>query len=191
MEFVIYLFEFPNGKFYIGRTSDYEGRLATHRYYSIRKKKHPLYWAIRKYGWDNINKTILAKAQTLEELIALEYDYISKYDSIRNGYNLTNNTNIGGDNWKDRRNSKEFDTFVKKMIKINSKNKIHNKRHSEETKVLLKQKAKGRFSKEWYIERYGEEEGKVKYEERCLSLKNRDYSKFKDPITGTFKKSKA
>jgi group I intron endonuclease len=188
MEYVIYLFEFPNGKFYVGRTDDYEGRLATHKYQSTKKKRHQLYWAIRKYGWENIKKSIIDRAENLEELIALEYTNIVKYDSIRNGYNLTENTKIGGDNWQGRRDSEEYLEFVEKMIKVNSKGRMHGKNHSEDTKTILKQKAKGRFSKEWFIDRYGEIEGLEKYNQRCTALKNRDYNKLKDPATGTFKK---
>lgn len=190
MEYVIYLFEFPNGKFYVGRTNDYEGRLATHKYRATKKKRHQLYWAIRKYGWDNVKKTIIASAPTLEEIVALEYDFIVKYDSIRNGYNMTKNTKTGGDNWEGRRDSEEYLEFCDKMRRLNLKgqNPTRGKNHSEDTKVLLKQKAKGRFSKEWFIERYGETEGITKYNERCSALKNRDYSKFKDPATGVFKK---
>lgn len=190
MEYVIYLFEFPNGKFYVGRTDDYEGRLATHKYQSTKKKRHQLYWAIRKYGWDNIKKSIIDKSTSLEELIALEYANIVKYNSIRNGYNLTENTKIGGDNWQGRRDSEEYLEFCNKMRRLNieGQNPTRGKNHSEDTKTILKQKAKGRFSKEWFIDRCGEIEGLEKYNQRCVALKNRDYTKLKDPATGAFKK---
>lgn len=188
MEYIIYLFEFPNGKFYVGRTNDYEGRLATHKHQATKKKRHQLYWAIRKYGWDNIKKSVIATAQTLEDLVALEYDYIVQYDSIRNGYNMTGNTNVGGDNWEGRRDSEEYEEFIKRMTIVNSEGKMHGKNHSEGTRDVMKQKAKGRFSKDWFIERYGEAEGLDKYNERCLALKNRNYTKLKDPATGVFKK---
>ena len=190
MEYVIYLFEFPNGKFYVGRTDDYEGRLASHKYQSTKKKRHQLYWAIRKYGWDSIKKNIIDKASSLEELIALEYANIVKYDSIRNGYNLTENTKIGGDNWQGRRDSEEYEEFLIHMreLRLGEGNGMYGKNHSEDTKTILKQKAKGRFSRDWFIERYGEVEGLERYNERCVALKNRDYTKLKDPATGAFKK---
>lgn len=190
MGYVIYLFEFPNGKFYVGRTDDYENRLATHKHQATKKKRHQLYWAIRKYGWDSIKKSIIEKADTLEEIIALEYSNIVKYDSIRNGYNLTQNTKVGGDNWQGRRDSQEYFEFCDKMRQLNyqGQNPTRGKNHSDDTKALLKQRAKGRFSKDWFIDRYGEIEGMLKYTERCLALKNRDYTKFKDPVTGVFRK---
>jgi group I intron endonuclease len=191
MKYVIYLFEFPNGKFYVGRTNDFEGRLATHKHQVTKKKRHQLYWAIRKYGWDNIKKSIIASASTLEEIVALEYEFIVKYDSIRSGYNMTENTKIGGDNWEGRRDGEEYREFLLNMreIRLGEKNGMYRKRHSKETKVLLKEKAKGRYSKEWFISKYGEAEGLDRYNKRCLALKNRDYTKLKDPETGVFKKS--
>lgn len=190
MEYVIYLFEFPNGKFYVGRTDDYEKRLAAHKYQSTKKKRHQLYWAIRKYGWDNIKKSIIDRATSLEDLIALEYTNIVKYDSIRNGYNLTENTKIGGDNWQGRRDSEEYKEFLLHMreLRLGEGNGMHGKNHSEDTKTILKQKAKGRFSREWFIERCGEIEGLERYNQRCVALKNRDYTKLKDPATGAFKR---
>ena len=65
---------------------------------------------------------------------------------------------------------------------------MYGKNHTEEALVKMKEKAKGRFSLPWFIERYGEEEGQFKYSERNFKLKNRDYSKMKDPLTGAFKK---
>ena len=60
--------------------------------------------------------------------------------------------------------------------------------HTEESKNKMKEKAKGRFSLPWYVERYGEEQGTEKYNNRCQALKNRNYEKFKDPSTGRFQK---
>lgn len=55
--------------------------------------------AIRKYGWDNFEKTILLKIESdtkehlIESLKQLEVFYIEKYNSYKNGYNST----IGGE----------------------------------------------------------------------------------------------
>ena len=68
-----------------------------------------------KYYWDNIKKEVIDHAESLEELIAKEYDNIVKYQAIRNGYNLTENTRIGGDNWAGRKNTPEYYDFIEKM----------------------------------------------------------------------------
>ena len=51
------------------------------------------------------------------------------------------------------------------------------KTDSDEAKALQKQKAKGRFSLEWYKERNGDSEGIRLYEERCYKLKHRNLQK--------------
>ena len=189
MEYCVYLFTFPNGKYYVGRTNDYEQRLATHKHKANKKTKHELYWAIKKYGWDNIKKEVLEKANTLEEIVAMEYEYIVKYNSIRNGYNMTENTNVGGNNWIGKKDSLEFLEFKQYMSEImcGENNGMYGKSHSDETIKLQKEKAKGRFSLPWFIEKYGEHEGKTKYENRRHFLRNRQLKRSND---GKFSSSK-
>jgi len=176
MEHYIYLFKFPNGKYYVGRTKNYEGRLAGHKYGSKKRVMLNVHKALNKYGWDNVEKSIIDTADTLEEAIAKEYEYIVKYDSIRNGYNLTLRTDGGGSQWVDRTDTKEFEDFKKKMSGLTSgeKNGMYGKTQKQESRDKMKEKAKGRFSLPWFIERHGEEEGKRKYEERCAFLKSRN-----------------
>jgi len=183
---VIYLFSFPNGKYYIGRTkNNFEQRLVEHKTRVTKKYQHPLYYAFNKYGWDNVKKEVLESVDTQEQAILRELFYIEKYDSLNNGYNLTINTQIGGDNWEGRRDTPEYLQFVEKMKGINSSGKMHGKTHSANTKFLMKEKAKGRFSLPWFIEKYGIEIGNQKYDERCKALKNR---KLKKDINGRFTK---
>ena len=187
---LIYLFSFPNGKHYVGRTKNsLEQRCAEHKS-RIGKTQHPLYYAFEKYGWDNVAKELIDSADTHEELVLKELEYINKYDSLLNGYNLTINTDIGGDNWEGRRDTEDYLLFVNKMKEINSEGKMHGKSHSNNTKDLQRRKAKGRYSLEWFQERNGIEEGEQLYKARCLSLKNRKYPDMKDPTTGQFRKKK-
>ena len=188
---VIYLFTFPNQKHYVGRTVNFSQRMVEHKHIADKGFHHPLYNAIRKYGWDNIDKKIIDQATTLEELIAKEFEYIVQFNSIRNGYNLTENTKIGGDNWEGRKHTPEYYAFVQKMKDKNTgvNNPHYGILHGEETKNKMKEKAKGRFTLPWFIDRYGEEEGTQKYNDRCQALKNRNYNKFKDPNTGRFTKA--
>lgn len=187
---LIYLFSFPNGKHYVGRTKNsFEQRCAEHKN-RVGKAQHPLYYAFAKYGWDNVYKQILDHTSTHEELVLKELEYINKYDSLYNGYNLTLNTEIGGDNWTGRRDTQQYADFVAKMILINSERRMHGKTHSAESSVKMKERAKGRYSLEWFQERNGIEEGEQLYKARCLSLKNREYPDMKDPTTGQFKKKK-
>ena len=163
----IYLFSFPNGKHYVGRTKNsFEQRCTEHKYNVDKKAQHPLYYALNKYGWDNVEKMVLEEVHTHEQAVLRELDYIIKYDSLMNGYNLTYNTQIGGDNWEGRRDSEEYNQFVMKMQIINNSNKMHGKTHSEQTIKLLKEKAKGRYTLQWFKDRCGEVEGTKKYNDR-------------------------
>ena len=172
---VIYLMTFPNGKHYVGRTRDFDSRMIEHKYRSTKKNTH-LYNAIKKYGWDNVKKEIIDTADSLTEAIAKEYEWIVKYDTIRTGYNITSRTDYGGDVWANRRSSEEFVLYKEKMKLVNSgeNNGMYGKKQKDETKDKMKAKAKGRFSLPWFIERYGEVEGTVKYNDRCLFLKSRN-----------------
>ena len=46
------------------------------------------YKAIQKYGWDNFNHEILLKGLTQQEANEKEKEYIAKYNTIENGYNI-------------------------------------------------------------------------------------------------------
>ena len=84
-----------NGKVYIGQTR---------HSLSWRKQKHfrsakagddtHFHQAIRKYGEDAFEFSIICRAYSKEELNRLETYYINRYDSIRTGYNMID----GGDN---------------------------------------------------------------------------------------------
>lgn len=188
---LIYLLSFPNGKHYVGRTKNtLDQRLAEHKAAAKKQKQHQLYYAINKYGWDSIEKSVLFIATTEEELILRELFYIQKYNSVKEGYNMTYNTEIGGDNWKGRKHTEEYDLWREKIAdKLRGSNNImYGKNHTEEALVKMKEKAKGRFSLPWFIEKYGQEEGELKYKERNQKLKNRNYKEMKDPVTGAFRK---
>ena len=153
--------------------------MITHKYKASKKARHEFYWAINKYGWDNVERKIIATIYTLEEAVAKEYEYIVEYDSIRNGYNMTENTKVGGSNWIGREDSEEFKAFKEHMkIKNGGENNgMYGKKHSDNTKSIQKQKAKGRFSLPWFIEKYGQEDGTKKYEERRDFLRNRNMNR--------------
>ena len=172
---IIYKIQSPSGKVYIGRTSDFNRRMIEHKHCAFTKKlPNSLYRAIRKYGWDNMEKTIIGQiesgmAQTLEE------ELILANNSVRKGYN-DSYIGAGGDQWKGRRDTTEYMEFVEKQRKdrLGSGNGMHGKKHSKSAIQKQKEKAKGRFSLEWYIDRNGKEEGTRLYEERRVFLKNRN-----------------
>lgn len=177
MEKIYYIYKItsPSGKVYIGRTDDPDGRKASHKYLSSKGENRPLYHSIRKYGWENMIFEVIDQANTLEDIITMEYKYIIEHDSFRNGYNATLETQRGGDNISLLKDTDKYANLIKKLSDLSAgeNNPMYGKQHTESTKQLQKEKAKGRFSKDWFIERYGESEGITKYNDRCLNLKNR------------------
>ena len=82
-----------NGKVYIGQTiRPIELRWKNHVYESKKrtnKAKMKISRAIKKYGEENFNISILCKANTREELNYRERMCIRIFDSIKNGYNIS------------------------------------------------------------------------------------------------------
>ena len=90
-KFIVYKHTSPNGKVYIGITSQKPNRRFRDGkgYYN---NKH-FYNAIKKYGWDNFSHEVLFDNLTEEEAKLMEQFYIALYDSFKNGYNRT----LGGE----------------------------------------------------------------------------------------------
>jgi group I intron endonuclease len=84
-----------NGKGYVGQTiKSFEERWARHVCDAKAGIDRPLARAIRKYGEDVFEHTILAEAHSLDELSALEIYHIKFQNTLcPNGYNLT----VGGE----------------------------------------------------------------------------------------------
>lgn len=77
-----------NSKAYIGQTNQLpEDRWGPNGIGYSKSRK--FYNAIKKYGWDNFEHIILYMEIGVESLDDLERDYISKYNTLKNGYNLT------------------------------------------------------------------------------------------------------
>lgn len=112
-----------NGKRYIGITSNYKQRWNSN---GKRYQSSTYFWrAINKYGWENFTHKILIRDLSREEASELEKAYIKKYKTQNDkyGYNLT-----------------EGGTHAPPML---------GKKHSEETKQKMREKALGRvISKE-------------------------------------------
>lgn len=97
---IIYRYESPSGKYYIGQTIDEKRRKVTHKRLASKGVDLPFYKAIRKYGFENFEYTILFTFQSEDRervkvvLNALEKYYISKY---KRGGKILYNVTDGGD----------------------------------------------------------------------------------------------
>lgn len=165
-----------NGKFYIGSAKDVDYRWDEHRQYlnggyHINPK---LQNAWNFYGGDKFLFEIVEETSS-DKLILLEREqhYLDLFKPYMRdiGYNICP-TAYGGDNITHNPNKEEF---VEKMrtLSLGENNPMYGRKHSDESKQLQKDKAKGRFSLEWFIQKYGSEEGVKKFDERRLMLKNR------------------
>jgi len=113
------------GKSYIGMTDDFKRRKSTHLFYfDKQEEKHPkFYRALRKYGPENFEWSILDCSGTLETLKLCEMFYISQYNTFHNGYNCT----PGGDGFGGGKDHPMFD-----------------KHHSLETRIKIRRSLEGR-----------------------------------------------
>lgn len=91
-KYTLYEHIFPNGKRYIGVTSqNIKARWKNGFGYETQSK---MMCAIQEFGWDNIEHIILQENLTKEEAHRLERKRIIEFNSIENGYN----TLVGGIN---------------------------------------------------------------------------------------------
>lgn len=107
---VIYQLLSPSRKVYVGQTiKTLEHRLLCHKQ-RARKKHHPLYDAIRKYGWENFTVRVLCECYSQEDLDLAEQFFIQYYESlVPKGYNIA----LGGG---DKNYWKHFDDEKKSRI---------------------------------------------------------------------------
>lgn len=175
----IYKLTSPSGKSYVGRTNDFTSRMHKHKSDAAIGKERKLYTAIRKYGWDNFKKEIIAEVEGDHSATIMELYYITEYNTFHEGYNCTLNTSDGGDVWKGKRDTKQYKEFLKRMSDLGkgTKNNNYGKKATPETKAKQRKAAKGRFTLPWFQDKYGQEEGLAKYEERRNFLKNRKINK--------------
>jgi len=145
-----------NGKHYIGKDSNNDpsyfgsGKL-------IRR-------ALKKYGKENFVKTILEHCTSIEHLNEREKHWIKITNAQNNPmyYNIAAGGD-GGDHFTNNPNREEIRVRVKRG---NQSGHMHGKHHSEKSKLLQKQRSVGRYSLQWFINRYGNDDGEIRYKAR-------------------------
>lgn len=165
-----------NGKFYIGSSKNIDDRWNVHKQY-LNGNYHinpKLQHAWNKYGEGNFLFEIVEETNNDQKLLFEREQYyldnLKSYDRVI-GYNICP-TAEGGDCYTHNPNK---DKIIKKLSEMNIgyKNPMFGKNHTEDAIKKQKEMAIGRYTLEWFIERYGETEGNVKFEERRQMLMNR------------------
>lgn len=135
-----------SGKKYVGQTlTSLSSRRAKHHNSAFKYDSQLMFHqALRKHGKEAFTWDVIEDNIIVELLDDRETYWIERYDSFHHGYNMT----LGG----------------------GSSRGYH---HSDETKDKIRSKAKGKSNLDHYVNRYGEEEGKRKYEVYVSSLKER------------------
>lgn len=99
---IIYKYESPTGKIYIGQTTREKERMCEHRYKSRLNVNEAFHNALRKYGWESFSYCVLERLETddadylFDWLNEREIYNIKKFhsDEREYGYNLTSGGNL-------------------------------------------------------------------------------------------------
>lgn len=162
----VYKHTFPNGKIYIGITSQRPERRWKNGTHYDERCQPLMFRAIQKYGWDNIKHEILFDNLTKEEAEFKEIELIAKYKSNQrqHGYNIQS----GG-------HCSSMSEETKKKISKSNKGRtapMKGKHHSEETKKKLSQLSKGRkLSEETKLKLHEAQKGKKPSQATILAIK--------------------
>lgn len=130
-EYIVYKHTSPNGKVYIGITSQNPER--RWRKNGEGYKDHNYFWnAIQKYGWDNFTHEILFNDLTAEQAYKKEQEFISYYKSndSRYGYNLSSGGESGSKGYKYSEEQRQKMSESRR----GDKNGMYGKHHTEESK---------------------------------------------------------
>lgn len=135
----IYKITSPSGKVYIGQSIDIKKRIRHYRSKNECKKQRRLFYSFKKYGFNNHKFEVIEEC-SVEKLNERERYWQEYYDVIGdNGLNcVLTETN-------DKSGKTSEDTLAILRQKQSGKNNgMYGKKHSEETKEKMRQKALGR-----------------------------------------------
>ena len=142
-------------KSYIGRTIDFESRRLNHFSYANRGLDYAFHRALRKHGFHNFNWEILESDIPDSEIVECEIYWIKKYDSYRNGYNMSG----GGEG-----------------LGSGDNNPFYGRNHTDETKKKMSESKSGKYDGEGNP-MYGKKQSEETKRKISESLKNRKLSK--------------
>ena len=165
------------GKFYIGSSKDIDKRFERHKLL-LDANRHVnviLQRAWNKYGPTKFTFSILEECSA-DECINREQHYLDTLQPFKSiGYNITRQAG-GGDAFTHNPNKEEM-REKNRLASMGENNGMFGKHHSIAAISKQKQRAVGRYTLQWFIEKYGNDIGTAKYNERreMLSSRNINY----------------
>lgn len=172
-----------NGKFYIGSSKDIDNRWVCHkRNLNAGIHDNPiLQKAWNKYGEKNFVCEVVELVDPIPEILfEREEHYFLVLEPHKNGYNIEVSAK-GGDTFTHNPNKETIRLNIIKST-TGEKNGMFGKHHSKTAIRKQKKMAVGRYTLEWFVERYGETEGNKKFEERRQMLMNRKINYATTPV---------
>lgn len=169
--YCIYYHKSPSGKYYIGQTSD-----PIKKRWGVDGKRYIsctlFYKAICKYGWNNIEHSVLATNLSKEDADKLEIWLIAKYKSLGLSYNIADggSCTLGEHPMLGKKHSEES----KRKMSESAKG-IHVGAKNGKAKAILQFSKSGEFIREWECISDVERELNIKVTAICNNLKG--YSK--------------
>ncbi len=162
------------GKFYVGSSKDIDQRIAEHKM-MLNNNKHVnviLQRSWNKHGCEKFSFTVLEECEP-EQCIEREQYYLDLLQPFKSvGYNIGKKA-YGGDNFTNNPNKEDM-REKNRLLSLGENNAMFGKSHKNSTIKKQKERAKGRYTLEWFVERNGIELGTQKYNERRQQLASRD-----------------
>lgn len=164
LPYIVYMHIAPNGKRYIGITSQSLDKRCRKNGVGYSTSTH-FYRAIQKYGWDNFEHLIIADGLSQDEACELEIKLIREFksDVPDYGYNFSEGGSLGNlghpcsEETKRKislkNKGRKMSDETKKKISATQKTKIHTKEHNRKVSEALKGKYVGELSSAYGLKR--------------------------------------
>lgn len=170
---IIYKITNPSGKIYVGKTYDLRKRINCHKCSAKKNKNIILYNSIKKYGWGNHKLEVIEDLED-ELLNEREIYWIKELDTYRhdnpNGMNMTK----GGDGQRSTWMQNEKRRKAQSELYSKEGNPFYGKKHTEETKKILAEKAsKRQRERNATVPKWGAEKGRLKVIKACVVYNNK------------------
>lgn len=122
----VYMHIFPNGKRYIGITSQHPVEKRWSSTGIGYRKCNKMWKAIQKYGWENVEHIVLYENLSKAMAESAEIALIKEYNTIEDGYNLDNGGNVYGSHTEETK-KRIGDANRGKIVSDETREKLRNR----------------------------------------------------------------